>query len=173
MFYFFLQNFSGIGQKPFVFFETTKKSNEVCQGKTIGVIATINSQIENYISFKWSGESKDVNEIRNEIVTVNSSEPGEKKLKFTLMVKENIKYDTVYIVKVLPKPDVSLDVSSKEIRVISKDILTLSGFKWKYNGVLLVEETDSVFKNPKRGSYQVFVLDNKGCRNSSQIIKVE
>jgi len=170
---FIFYSFCCQAQKPFVFFETTTKKNEVCQGKTIGVIATINSQIENYISYKWSGDSKDVQEANNEIVIVNTSEPGEKRLKFSLVIDHNLKYDTIFTVKVLAKPDILLKNSGKILSIKNDKGLILSGFMWKYNGELLVDEKDSILRNPNKGTFQVFVIDNNGCRNSSQIITVE
>lgn len=165
--------FCSQAQKPFVFFETTTKKNEVCQGKNIGVIATINSQIENYISYKWSGDPKDIQEAKNEIIIVNTSEPGEKRLKFSLVIDHNLKYDTIFTVKVLAKPDILLRSFDKTLSIKNDKELILSGFMWKYNGKLLVDERDSILRNPNKGTFQVFVIDNNGCRNSSQIITVE
>ncbi len=168
-----LYGFCCQAQKPFVFFETTTRKNEVCQGKTIGVIATINSQIENYISYEWSGDSKDIYETKNEIVIVNTSEPGEKRLKFTLVIDDKLKFDTTFKVKVFAKPNILLKSSGNTLRIINNEYSTLSGFNWKYNGELLTEEKDSILKNPQKGKFQVFVVDKKGCRSASQIITVE
>lgn len=173
LFVFMFYGFCSKAQKPFVFFETTTKKNEVCQGKSIGVIATINSQIENFINFKWSGDSKEILETKNEIVMVNTSESGEKRLKFTLVINHNLIYDTTYTVKVLAKSDIMLKRSGEMLSIKNDIGLLLSGFIWKYNGALLVDEKDSILRNPRNGTYQVYVIDNNGCRNSSQILTVE
>jgi len=161
------------GQKQFVTFETTAKGTTVCQGKRIGVIATLTPTFEENKNFKWAGDLENFLEIKDEIAMVNTSKPGKKRLKFTLVLSTGQKLDTAYIVNVNPNPEVIISFSRSTLSFANTNNENIVSFKWKYNGALVPEITDSIIKNPKIGTYQVYVIDNNGCKGTSKIINIE
>lgn len=173
LFIIIIHSTSCYGQKQFVTFETTAKGATICQGKTIGVIAKLTPAFEENKNFRWAGDLENFQEVKDEIAIVNTSKPGKKRLKFTLILSESKKLDTVYIVNVNPNPEVIISFSSSTLSFANKNNTNIVSFRWKYKGALVPEITDSIIKNPKIGPYQVFVIDNNGCKGMSQIINVE
>lgn len=161
----------GYGQRVFVIFETTNQRNDVCQNKTLGVIANVILEDE-YKSFEWNGDAENFRTVNNEIAVVNSSTPGEKKLLFTLTLKSDEKLDTTILVKVIPKPKVEITYKSNEIKVSGEKNAEIVMYKWIYNGAIFPDEVKQTIANPKPGKYRVVVTDQNGCTGSSEAITI-
>ena len=160
------------GQKQFVTFETTNKKTIVCQGKTMGVVATLITSEEGK-NFKWAGDSINFKDVKNEVAIVNTATSGDKKLKFTLFLNENKNLDTVFTVSVLPNPKIDITYSKNILGFISGKDDTIVSYKWIYNGNILSDLTYKVIKNPSKGVYKVYVVDKNGCKATSKVFTVE
>jgi hypothetical protein len=169
----FAISLNGYGQNNFVTFETTNQSNKICQDKTLGVIATLAPEYEGYKSFEWNGDSENFKEVKDEIAIVNSSTPGEKRLKFTLSIDEKQKYETVFVVNVLPKPQVEVSYTNKKLGFSEISSSKIASYKWVFNNTILPENTKRIIDNPQLGKYRVVVTDSNGCITTSQEIIVE
>lgn len=164
----------GIAQtEVFVSFETTNQTNVVCQDKILGVIATLTPEYEYFVDYNWVSDAENIKTIKEEIAIVNSSLPGEKKLKFTLTIDEKHKLDTVFIVKVLPKPKVSLAYRDGKLSFSEDNGFETVSYKWVHNKTILSEDTSEAIENPNPGKYRVVVTDSNGCVATSQEFVIE
>lgn len=170
--YFLLaQGLVSYGQKNFVTFETTNNNYVVCQGSVLGIIASINSEYKGVKSFGWNFDKENVNKTQDEIVTVNTSKPGEKKLVFSIILNSGEKLDTAIYVKVLPRPDIKIQVLNNSIVV--KNSINIDSYKWMYNDLLINDFSNESYENPKLGSYKVFVKDKNGCVGISESVQIK
>lgn len=158
-------------QESFVNFTTTNQSYTVCQGGTIGVIASLTPRYENLTTFTWL-ENDAVREVRNEIAIVNTQTAGEKILTFSLKLNEETTLDTTITISVQPKPDVLLQFDGQKINTVVKSNFDIETCTWVRNGELL-EVTQQSIKNPEQGKYRVVVTNSNGCRATSDEVVVK
>jgi len=162
----------GLAQRPFVDFETTNQKNEVCQGKTMGVVPTLLDEYEGLDTYSWNYNAESFREVKNNIAIVNTALPGEKHLGFTLAINDSVKLDTIFVVNVLPKPDVTIRFESGKLSFTTPQV-NLSGYQWFYNGAAIDKErNEKVIKKPIAGSYRVVVTGVNGCSSSSETVTV-
>ncbi|MGE0078551.1 MAG: hypothetical protein AB7S48_11875 [Bacteroidales bacterium] len=160
------------GQKQFVSFETTNNSNIVCQGSVLGIIANINPEYANYKKFEWQFNKENFNKVKDEIATVNTSLPGEKKLVFSIILVNDQQLDTVIYVKVLPKPTVSIYFLDNCIKTKENNI-DVESYKWMFNNLLVDKFHNQPYNEPQAGLYRVIVKDMNGCTGISEPIQVK
>lgn len=163
---------SSFGQKTFVTFETTNKSNTICQGKTLGIIATIEPGISKFQGFKWLGDSLTLRKTSNEIAVVNTQKSGEKKITFSLTLENGIILDTSIVIVVLPKPEVQIRYDNNNINIFNKHEVELVDFSWFYDGSLIHRGFIPTFANPQKGNYKVMVKDKNGCVSTSDPLEI-
>jgi hypothetical protein len=161
------------GQNSFVTFELIGSEGDVCQGKTLGVIATLADQYQNYDKFEWGGDPNSYREIRENIAIVKTNMPGEKKLQFTLNIDSLTKLDTMISINILPKPEVKLSRKGKSITANEIKNETIVSYRWVYEGKVLPNENSNAVSNPKPGWYRVVVTDKNGCTATSEILTIE
>jgi len=155
-----------------VTFELIGPEGNVCQGKTLGIIATLTDEYQNYSNFEWGGDAKNYREIRNDIAIVNTETPGEKILQFTLNIDSLTKLDTTISISILPKPSVKLSRKGKNIIATEVKNEALVSYRWIYDGQVLPDESSNNLSNPKPGWYRVVVTNSNGCRATSDEIAV-
>ncbi len=172
-FCFFSVTFSSSGQRRFVLFETTSGKDSVCQGKPVGIIVKLVPGYENYKSFVWTDDQGGGGEIKNELVKINTANSGLRKLRFTLELNTGERLDTVVLLNILPKPTVTIQLKSNEIRLKPIKNSVVISYRWMYNGSIVDEFVSQPYKNPKVGTYSVIVKDNRGCNGSSNLVKIE
>ena len=169
---FLMSSLVGIAQSDFVFFETTNNTNIVCQDKTLGVIATLLTSIDEGQTYQWVNDPANIKKVKGEIAVVNTSTPGEKRLRFVLNIGENHKLDTTIVINVLPKPVVDISYNSGELSFSANGDSEISSFKWVFNGSLETDYTDKVLRNPSAGPYRVLVFDGNGCSATSKEVVI-
>jgi len=165
--------FWGNSQNSFVTFELVGSEGDVCQGKTLGIIATLADQYQSNSSFEWGGNNENYREIRNDIAIVNTETPGEKILQFTLNIDSLTKFDTTISINILPKPEVKISRKGKNIIATEIQNKTIASYRWIYDGKVLPDESSNAISNPKPGWYRVVVTDKKGCIATSEMLTIE
>lgn len=160
---FLVQILQGFGQTSFVTFETTNKSFTVCEGRAFGIIAHIDPKFENYKSYSWKDDFSVIKKTQNDIISINTSKSGEKKIEFTLQLNESEVFDTVITIKILPRPiaNILFSVSKNCIELKSKD--SVFSYKWMQNDKFIEEFENESFAKPSHGNYKALVKDNNGC----------
>lgn len=170
---FFFHGIYGYGQNRFVNFEFTSDTNAICQDKTLGVIATIILDAGQYKSFEWKQAGGVFKKVQNEYASVNTAQPGEKKLLFSLILNSGKYLDTVITVKVLPKPIVSIRQSDDKISPNGTIGTNFNSYTWIYNGNLISDYDNRPISNPPTGLYKVMVRDSNGCVGISDVYQVK
>jgi hypothetical protein len=165
--------FWGNSQSSFVTFELIGSDGDVCQGKTLGIIATLADQYQNYNTFEWGGDPDSYREIRDNIAIVKTDIPGERTVQFTLNIDSLTKFDTTISINILPKPDVKLSRKGKSINATEIKNETIVSYRWIYEGKVLPNESSNAISNPKPGWYRVVVTDKNGCTVTSEILTIE
>ncbi|BDX37379.1 hypothetical protein CYCD_07340 [Tenuifilaceae bacterium CYCD] len=160
------------GQKIFVTFETTNNSYVACQGGVLGIIANINPEYANYKKYEWRFNKENFSKIKDEIATVNTSLPGDKKLVFSITLNNNQQLDTAIYVKVLPRPAVRIYLLDNSIRV-DETVINIESYKWMLNNGLVNEFVSQPYNKPQVGLYKVIVKDKNGCIGISDPIQVK
>lgn len=159
----FFQTLAGFGQTQFVTFETTNKSFTVCEGKAFGIIAHIEPKFENYKNFSWKDDFGVIKKRQNDIISINTSKSGEKKIGFRLELTDKEVFDTVITIQILPRPiaNILFSESSNCIELKSKE--SVASYKWMQNDNFIEEFENESFAKPTPGSYKALVKDNNGC----------
>lgn len=169
----FVQILQGYGQTEFVTFETTNKSFTVCEGKAFGIIAHIEPKFENYKNYSWKDDFDVIKKVQNEIISINTSKPGLKKVGFTLQLSDKEFLDTVVSITIIPKPLANLlfSVEKNIIELSSND--SIISYKWIQNDKFIKDFENEPFVNPISGSYKVLIKDNNGCIAISESILIK
>lgn len=171
--FFLVLSIQGFGQEQFVTFETTSKSFTVCEGKAFGIIAHIEPKFENYKSFSWKDDLGVIKKNQNEIISINTSKPGEIKLGFTLKMNDREVLDTVITVNVLPKPMVNILFSASKNTIELKSNKSIVSYKWMQNDKIMEGAENEFFVKPMPGNYKALVRDNNGCVAISESILIK
>lgn len=171
--FFFVQTLHGFGQTQFVTFETTNKSFTVCEGKAFGIIVHIEPKFENYKSFSWKDDFGVIKKTQNDIISINTSKSGEKKIGFSLQLSDREVLDTVITIKILPRPiaNILFSVSKNCIELKSQE--NIFSYKWMQNDKFIEEFDNESINRPTPGSYKVLVKDNNGCIAVSESILIK
>jgi len=172
VFYLLFNGLIVYGQKDFVSFETTNNAFSVCQGSVLGIIAIINPNYKNIKNFNWDADKDALYSTKKEIAKVNTSNAGNKKIKFYIILNNDQKLDTTIIVKVLPKPNTLIQISNNTITVLSENSSTCR-YKWFFNDSLTNEFLNKPFKKPKPGQYKALVNDENGCISITNVIEIK
>lgn len=172
-FLFLVHTLQGFGQKQFVTFETTSSSLTVCEGKAFGIIAHIEPKFENYQSFSWKGDLGVIKKTQNEIISINTSKPGDIKIGFTLQLSEDNVLDTIITIKILPKPLVNIQFITNKNCIELKSKENILSYKWMQNNKFVEEFLNEPFVQPTPGTYKALAKDNNGCIAISESILIK
>lgn len=162
---------TAFSQEVFVSFETTSGLNKTCQGKTLGVIATIEPRYEDQLVGNWVFDNDNFREVKDNIAIVNSSTTGEKKLKYIAKDKNGNSIDSVFTISILPAPEVRVNYDGSKVSII-KGRQDFVSYKWVINGSLFNNDKDYL-TNPEKGIYRLIAIDANGCMGSSSEITIE
>ena len=171
--FFLIQTMQGFGQGQFVNFETTNKSFTVCEGRAYGIIAHIEPKFENYKSFSWKDDFGIIKKNQNEIISINTSKPGEIKLGFALQINDREVLDTVITIIVLPRPIVNISYSATKNCIELLAGSSIISYKWMQNDKIIESLENESFVKPIPGSYKALVKDNNGCIAVSESILIK
>lgn len=171
--FFFVQTLHGFGQTQFVTFETTNKSFTVCEGKAFGIIVHIEPKFESYKSFSWKDDFGVIKKTQNDIISINTSKSGEKKIGFILQLSEREVLDTVITIKILPRPLANISFSASKNCIELKSQENIFSYKWMQNDKFTEEFENKSYIKPTPGSYKALVKDNNGCTAVSESILIK
>jgi hypothetical protein len=139
---------TAFSQKTFVSFETTSGLSKTCQGKTLGVIATIEPRYEDQLVGNWVFDNDNFREVKENIAIANSSTTGEKELKYTATDKNGNTLDTVFRVTIIPNPELKVSYDGTKVSMVMRN-QDLVSYKWIINGSL-VDHNESNYSKPAR-----------------------
>ncbi len=141
----------------------------ICEGNTV----LLNANKGNNFYYKWKKNTVDINNATNDSYTVNQSG------SYTVVItgSDSIVTSKPVIITVNPLPTViisptgPLNVESVVLKANSISIITT--YQWYKNNVLIPDATNSTFEAIPTGLFSVSVIDNNGCSNTSNIVKLD